>query len=405
MLLFAVEFELVVELDSMEELVVWRGYNGHVYFSPIQVQQFETDRIISPTTKPRKSIARTIATSAKILERSRTVLSAYRNKKSAPYKTSTSKNKSTSEHSGTNQKPFARTTSDETQLRNNTLATFIEGEENSEENNGENKEQHGKMWRSVVTCAPVQIKPISKRSQYAIEELQAFQLEQTLQDSTGYTRQVLPNIRPIPKSKFVYKGLAYKEAKKIPGINHEIHDDHNTDPFKKPLIDYNLAQAYVRYEINAERAKHIPRHLPSSTIMTTTSTMTTTTNVAAARFHAKDQQLQKTQTSLDLREIRKRIVKGSTLITRPVPQSASWTPGRSDNKSMLGSEVLLYTRSLSTLNHAPTLPSPPLQLAQPAPLLSFSSQLPKQHIIHTTPTLSQHFEDYPVDTIKTISLL
>ncbi|CAF3092070.1 unnamed protein product [Rotaria socialis] len=266
------------------------------------------------------------------------------------------------------------------------------------------------MWRSVVTCAPVQIKPISKRSQYAIEELQAFQLEQTLQDSTGYTRQVLPNIRPIPKSKFVYKGLAYKEAKKIPGINHEIHDDHNTDPFKKPLIDYNLAQAYVRYEINAERAKHIPRHLPSSTIMTTTSTMTTTTNVAAARFHAKDQQLQKTQTSLDLREIRKRIVKGSTLITRPVPQSASWTPGRSDNKSMLGSEVLLYTRSLSTLNHAPTLPSsppppPPLQLAQPAPLLSFSSQLPKQHIIHTTPTLSQHFEDYPVDTIKTISLL
>ncbi|CAF4124597.1 unnamed protein product [Rotaria magnacalcarata] len=257
------------------------------------------------------------------------------------------------------------------------------------------------MWRSVVTCAPVQIKPISKRSQYAIEHLQAFQLEQTLQDSTGYTRQVLPNIRPIPKSKFVYKGLAYKEVKKMHGINHEIHDDHNTDPFKKPLVDYNLAQAYVRYEINAERAKHIPQHLPPSTIMTTTSAMTTS-NVADARFHAKDQQLQKTQTSLDLREIRKRIVKGSTLISRPIPQSASWTPGRSDNKSMLGSEVLLSTRSLSTLNHTHTSSSSP---PPPAPLLSFSSQLPKQHIIHTTPALSQHFENYPQTTVLEMPIL
>ncbi|CAF3479503.1 unnamed protein product, partial [Rotaria sp. Silwood2] len=57
------------------------------------------------------------------------------------------------------------------------------------------------MWRSVVTCVPVQIKPISKRSQYAIEDLQALQQEQLFQDSTGYNRQVLPNIRPIPKSK------------------------------------------------------------------------------------------------------------------------------------------------------------------------------------------------------------
>ncbi|CAF1525400.1 unnamed protein product, partial [Adineta steineri] len=28
---------------------VWRGYNGHVYFSPIKVQPLESDRIFSST--------------------------------------------------------------------------------------------------------------------------------------------------------------------------------------------------------------------------------------------------------------------------------------------------------------------------------------------------------------------
>ncbi|CAF1520106.1 unnamed protein product, partial [Adineta steineri] len=84
------------------------------------------------------------------------------------------------------------------------------------------------------------------------------------------------------------------------------------------MTQVGITISYVRYEINAERARHIPQHLPPSTIMATTSAMTTS-NVADARFHAKDQQLQKTQTSLDLREIRKRIVKGSTLISRPIP--------------------------------------------------------------------------------------
>ncbi|CAF1009723.1 unnamed protein product [Rotaria sp. Silwood1] len=194
------------------------------------------------------------------------------------------------------------------------------------------------MWRSVVTCVPVQIKPISKRSQYSIEDLQTLQQEQLLQESTSYNRQVLPNIRPIPKSKFVYKGLAYKEVQKIPGIIHDNNDDHNIDVFKKPLINYNLAQAYVRYEVNASRTKQIPRQPPSSTITTATT----------AKSNIKDQQLLRNQTSLDLREMRKRIVKGTTLSYRPAPQSASWTPGRADNKSSLGSEVLLPTQYIST---------------------------------------------------------
>ncbi|CAF3582505.1 unnamed protein product [Rotaria sordida] len=226
------------------------------------------------------------------------------------------------------------------------------------------------MWRSVVTCVPVHIQPTSKRSQYPIEDLQILQQEQLFQDSTNYNRQVLPNIRPIPKSKFLYKGLAYKEVQKIPGIIHDNNNnnnnDHNTDLFKKPLIDYNLAQAYVRYEVNASRAKHIPRQLPSSTITTTTTT---------SKLHIKDQQLIKNHTSLDLRDMRKRIIKGTTLNHRPAPQSASWIPGRTDNKSSLGSEVLLSAQILSTLNHAPISPSP-------FPLIS---PLQKHTTIHTTP--------------------
>ncbi|CAF2585101.1 unnamed protein product [Rotaria sp. Silwood2] len=259
------------------------------------------------------------------------------------------------------------------------------------------------MWRSVVTCVPVQIKPISKRSQYAIEDLQALQQEQLFQDSTGYNRQVLPNIRPIPKSKFVYKGLAYKEVQKIPGIIDDNNDDHNTDLFKKPLIDYNLAQAYVRYEVNASRTKQIPRQPPSSIITTATT----------SKIHIKDQQLMKNQTSLDLREMRKRIVKGTTLSYRPAPQSASWTPGRADNKSSLGSEVLLPARIVSTVNNAP-ISSPPLALTSPLqksttntncrPSTSKSSIPQKQTTVVEMPILTKYVNRPRSITRRTPSL-
>ena len=215
------------------------------------------------------------------------------------------------------------------------------------------------MWRSVVTCIPVQIKPISKRSEHAIEDLQLLQQEQLLHDPTGLNRQVLPNIRPVPKSKFRYKGLAYKEVKKIPGMNREdtTATNNNTNTLKKPLIDYNLAQAYIRHEVNAARTKQLAAP--------PTSTMT------------------KTHTSLDLREMRKRIIKGTTVNSHPIPQSASWRPRRVDNKTTIGSEVHLPLRGLSTLNSAPTI-SP----------LAF-----QQHpTIHTTPILS-------IDNITNISLL
>jgi len=220
------------------------------------------------------------------------------------------------------------------------------------------------MWRSVVTCIPVQIKPMSKRTQHTIEDLQILQQEQLVQDPNGNNRQVLPNIRPIQKSKFVYKGLAYKEAKKLPGINNENDDKNNTGSLKKPLIDYNLAQAYIRYEVNAERTKQTlqkPLYSPTTTLAST----------------MKHESLTKTHTSLDLRETRKRIVKGTTLPYRPTPQPTSWTPGRAGDKSALASEVLVLIRSVSTLNKSPRI----LPLA-------FSSPLQQHTTIHATPILS-----------------
>lgn len=239
------------------------------------------------------------------------------------------------------------------------------------------------MWRSVVTCLPVQIKPISKRSQHEIEDLELLQQEQILQDPNGYHRQVLPHIRPIPKSKFIYKGLAYKEVKKIPGIINESTEKHSAGSLKKPLIDYNLTQAYIRYEVNAERAKQTFRQQP---FLPTTSTPANST--------MKNSALGKTQTSLDLREIRKRIIKGTTLPYRPTPQSATWTPARTDNKSTLDTEVFLPIRGLSTLNntHALTTISPSL-LTSPL----------QQHA--NAPTLSKDMNFFPLDNITNVSSL
>ena len=341
---------------------VWRGYNGHVYFAPIQVQQLDSDRAIPPT-KPRKPTAiRTASFSTKIPIRSSTNLSIYRNKKSA-----NNKDQTNNEQFRANRKVYARTATNGHELKNNTLATFVEEEENKAENR--------KMWQSVVTCIPVQIKPISKRNPHAIEDIQTFEQEQLAHDSNGEHRQVLPNIRPIPKSKFLHKGLAYKEVKKIPGVNKENEQTDPTDSLKKPLINYNLTQAYIRQEVNAERAEQMRRQ----SILPPTSS-------------AKNQPLAKTQTSLDLREIRKRIVKGTTLPYRPIPQSASRIPGRTNNKSAITSEVFLPIRSFSTLDKVYTI----------SPLAFISSR--HQHTpIHTTPMLLRHSDISSLDNITHIS--
>lgn len=201
------------------------------------------------------------------------------------------------------------------------------------------------MWQSVVTCAPIRIKAISKRSQNAIDDLHALQQEQSLLDPTGYHRQVLPNIRPVPKSKFIYKGLAYKESQRLPGINQSQNSDNDENTLQKPLIAYNLAQAYARYEIEGARAKNSIRPPPPPS--------------AATGMNSKDLPQSHLQASLDLRERRKRIVKGTTLSYRPPTQSMIWTPGRVEPRSAVPSEVLPKSKRITrTSTDAPLLPSP-----------------------------------------------
>jgi len=357
-------------------LQVWRGYNGNVYFHPIQVQQLEGDRVIPP----KKSLKSTTVQSGPLIrettsQRQNTLLSAYKNRKSTTHKTNHIKEQINNERSSIKKRAQVGTTtnakviSSNNEFQNQTSVTF-----NGEENN---KQESNKMWQSVVTCAPIQVKPVSKRSQNAIEDLQALQQEQTLQDPTGYNRQVLPNIRPIPKSKFVYKGLAYKESQKLPGIFNAIDNDNNGNALQKPLVAYNLAQAYARYEINAARAKQNLTQPPPPS--------------AATGAAIKDQY--PLQTSIDLRERRKRIIKGTTLAYRPPPpQSVSWTPGRGDHRSTIGSEVFLPIRGLNTLNSSPS---------------SLVHSSPQQtHItVHTTPNLSQFFVIPTADNNTNISSL
>ena len=203
------------------------------------------------------------------------------------------------------------------------------------------------MWQSVVTCAPIRIKAISKRSQNAIDDLHALQQEQSILDPTGYNRQVLPNIRPVAKSKFIYKGLAYKESQRLPGLNASQTTENDETTLQKPLVAYNLAQAYARYEIDAARAKQSGRPPPPPS--------------AATGMNSKDLSSQShLQTSLDLRERRKRIVKGTTLSYRPPTQSMIWTPGRGDQRSTVPSEVpagvnFSHDSSPRTLHTSPRL--------------------------------------------------
>ncbi|CAF2150101.1 unnamed protein product [Rotaria magnacalcarata] len=311
------------EARSINNCNVWRGYNGHVYFSPIHVRQFENQRFLSSTKFFKSAAAQSVPLIRKTgTDRSNTILSQYKDRKTITRTDFNISQLNNNEHLLTKKKPPSETTitdanliTSSSELQYSTSVSFLDKDDC--------KQEFNRMWQSVVTCAHVQAKPISKRSRHAMEDLQALQQEQSVQDPTGYNRQVLPNIRPVPKSKFVYKGLAYKETQKLPGITNGTGNDNDGNALQKPLVAYNLAQAYARYEINAARAKHGFRQPPPSA-------------VTAAVLKDQSSPL---QTSVDLREMRKRIVRGTTLAYRPPPQSVAWTPGRADHRSTLGSEI------------------------------------------------------------------
>lgn len=331
-----------------------------MYFSPIQVQPIDKDRVIPPNKSLKSFTTQSVPSIRQATnERSNTILSSYKNRHQANQSRLSTKKRVTTN---------ATTTTPATdEIVNHRTPNSIDDEDIRQEVRN--------MWQSVVTSAHVPFKPISKRSQHAIEDIQALQQEQSVQDPTGYHRQVLPNIRPIPKSKFVYKGLAYKESQRLPGINNGNNSD-DENVLQKPLVAYNLAQAYARYEINAARAKQNLQQEPPPS--------------AATRTLPKEQS--PFQQSHDLREIRKRIIRGTTLSYRPPTQSVSWTPGRADHRSTLGSEVLLPVRSFSTINQSPS---------------SLVCQTPPQTFItmHPTPNLSQFFQIPIADDNTNVSSL
>lgn len=309
--------------------------------------------------------------------RASTVLSEYKNKKPGTHKQNSNDNLDNNNNQRvlTKRKSQVATNRNVDSVTSNSDLKYLNSVAFSEQE--DIKQASSEMWQSVVTCAHIQTKPISKRSRHTIDDLQALQQEQSVQDPTGYNRQVLPNIRPVPKSKFVYKGLAYKESQKLPGITQNNSSDTDGNTLQKPLVAYNLAQAYARYEINAARAKQGLRQPPPT---------------AATGAVLKDQQ-SPLPTSTDLREMRKRIVRGTTLAYRPPPQSVAWTPGRGDHRSTLGSEVLLPVRSLNTIHNAPS------------PSLVFPLNQQENVTMHTTPNLSQTFDATPIDTnISIVSL-
>lgn len=312
-----------------------------MYFSPIQVRPFENHRSESVTKSFKSVDTSSFPLIRKVqTDRSNTILSESKNQKptaktkKSPLKRSLHRSLIFKKKPPSEANTDDKLTSTSSELRYSRSLLLPEKEDYRKESN--------KMWQSVVTSAHVQTKPISKRSRNAMEDLQALQQEQSIQDPTGYNRQVLPNIRPVPKSKFVYKGLAYKETQKLPGIGGGHGSENEGNALQKPLISYNLAQAYARYEINAARAKQDIRQPPPSAV---------TTAVAKEHSHAIPM-----QTSVDIREMRKRIVRGTTLAYRPPPQSVAWTPGRGDHRSTLGSEVLVPVKSLKTITNAPLSP-------------------------------------------------
>ncbi|CAF0772046.1 unnamed protein product [Didymodactylos carnosus] len=304
-------------------MFVWRGYNGHVYFEPIKCTRLENERETASVNmndtpleidknSKRRSLAHNIHTHQQQIKRSHSTLSPQKQKTTVGTRSNMSthdvpltikkekvliSNQSTttyyehqrrqnlnsqfSNHSLPNDVCVGV---DETlsiiesssKLNNNTLETFIQEELNES------------MWQSVKSCAPTKTKPTSKRSKHLIEDAQNTQQEQSIQDSTVYHRQVLPNIKAIPKYKNVYKGLAYKEGKKLSNNNFE-------NDASKPLVSYNLAPAYTSFETNVYKDKSQQQQNSLSS-------------------PSKEQP---TTAVYDIKEIRKRIIKGTTLPYRP----------------------------------------------------------------------------------------
>jgi hypothetical protein len=175
------------------------------------------------------------------------------------------------------------------------------------------------------------------------------------------------------------KGLAYKEVQKLPGLHSNINGNQNSNENDKTLIGSNRSRIHGHNEIQLTGDGQTSRPVPSlnDTILL-----------------SRDRSTSQMQTSHDIRDIRKRIVKGSTLSHLQSSKTNSWINGQTRAKSMIGLQVLRSVSNLTPANRAQYL-SP----------IACTSQSPHYAAIHTTPIQSDRFDCIQIGAVTNLSSL
>jgi hypothetical protein len=210
-------FIIMINLEDQIFIVsfeVWRGYNGHVYFSPIRVQPIEGDRAHRTQS---------------------------RSKKATPIDTS--------------------------------------HEQDALMLNQSHPQIEPSIDQQMKHLAVVESQSVPKREVQTADEPPV-----RYRHSMAQHRSILPHVKTTPTSKHLHKGLAYKEVRRMPGMR--IERSANNSAFEKPLVTYDLTQAYLPYGENLVDKR-------------STQTSSITHKSPASKLN-------------DLREMRKRIVKGNT---------------------------------------------------------------------------------------------
>ena len=212
----------------------------------------------------------------------------------------------------------------------------------------EDQEPTKPPWHSIFTNSPTRSKPVWKPGQLPTDNPSE---EKSYKDK----RQILPNIRPMPKPKLIHKGLAYKESKKTANFTNQIKSDTCQQAF-------NLNESRNQKPSHPTQARH--NHYQTS-------------------FTARTSNSTKDQASVDLREIRKRIIKGPTTtsfhtLTQHIPR----LPSPIEHKPLLNPTIHLPGQVFNSSNLTTTASSV-------TPQHQF-----KHNAAYTTPNLSQYFELY-----------
>ncbi|CAF1513424.1 unnamed protein product [Adineta ricciae] len=301
----------------LDPLPVWRGYNGNIYFSPIQVQSLHNDQSLS-------HVKSQLGKKTDNKQSDRTHLPTYKNRKVGEENTNITTNHEVV------QQLFNPSTQDD---------------------NAEDQEPTKQPWLSIFTTSLTRSKPVWKPGQLPTDD-------RNEEKSSKDKRQILPNIRPIPKPKLIHRGLAYKESKNRANFTNQIKSDTSQQAF-------NLNESHSQKPSHPIQVRQ-NHHQLSFTARTSNST--------------------KDQASVDLREIRKRIIKGPTTTSFHTPaQYIPRLPSPIEHKPPLNPSIYLPGQvfNSSNLTGATSSVTPRHQF--------------KHHATYTTPNLSQYFEVYPTN--------